>query len=227
MKNNAIILLSGGLDSVVALAYIQKKTNTDIKLAITFDYGQKTVFAEIDASKKIAEYYNVEHRVIKLDWLKDITNTALVKDNASIVSNSKKNTVVESLWVPNRNSMFLNIAACFCDALKYDTIIYGANKDEADNFPDNTELFRNQINKTFESSTLVKPKVIAPLINCSKSDIVRIAIEESVPLELIKSCYFSGELHCGQCESCRHLKNALKENHCERYLKILFKDDEN
>ena len=61
MKNNAIILLSGGLDSVVALAYIQKKTNTDIKLAITFDYGQKAVCNEIEASKKIADYYDIKH----------------------------------------------------------------------------------------------------------------------------------------------------------------------
>lgn len=226
VKNNAVILLSGGLDSVVALSFLKKQEDVDIKLALTFDYGQKTALAEIEASKKIANYYNIEHQIIKLDWLKNITNTALVSGRFDSDIELGTNKSAESVWVPNRNSLFLNIAACYCDSLKYDLIIYGANKDEAGNFPDNTEAFREQINKTFESSTLVKPKVIAPLINYSKSDIVRIAVENAVPLEFIKSCYYSGEFHCGKCESCYHLKNALKNNHCERYIKILFKDDE-
>ena len=224
--NKAVILLSGGLDSLVALGYLSKNSDYDIKLAITFDYGQKSVKSEIETSKKIAEFYNVEHKVIVLDWLKEITKTGLVSSMEIPSSDLGTEESAKSVWVPNRNALFLNIAACFCDSLDYNTIIYGANKDEAGNFPDNTEEFRNQISNCFQSSTLVKPKVVAPLINCSKDDIVRIAINNSIPLELVRSCYNSGELHCGNCESCYHLKRALKANNCERLINILFKNDE-
>ena len=78
MKNKSIILLSGGLDSLVALGYSKLFTDYNVKLALTFDYGQKSLEAEVSTSKNIAEYYNIEHKVIKLDWLKTITSTSLV-----------------------------------------------------------------------------------------------------------------------------------------------------
>ena len=224
--NKAIILLSGGLDSLVALGYLAKDNNYDIKLALTFDYGQKSFVSELDASKKIAEYYNVKHKIINLDWLKDITLTGLVSSKEVATTSFGTKESAQSVWVPNRNALFLNIAACFCDSYGYNTIIYGANKDEAGNFPDNTEEFRKQISLCFNSSTLAHPKVIAPLINYSKSDIVRIAVENSMPIDLVRSCYNSGELHCGKCESCFHLKRALKANNCEEYISLLFENDE-
>ena len=223
--NKSIILLSGGLDSIVSLGYSIKHTDYNVKLALTFDYGQKSVQSEIFASKKICEYYGIEHKVIKLDWLKDITKTSLVSD-AEVPSNGfeTKNSAA-SVWVPNRNALFLNIAASFCDSFGYNYILYGANKDEAANFPDNTEEFRNQISKCFENSTLVHPVVVAPLINCSKDDIVRIALEDSIPLEYVRSCYNVGDKHCGKCESCHYLKRALEINNCEGYISILFNDE--
>ena len=127
-----------------------------------------------------------------------------------------------SVWIPNRNGLFLNIAASFADSFGYDYILFGANKDEGATFPDNTEEFRKHISEVFETSTLKKPKVIAPLINYSKNDIVKIAMQNSMPLEYLHSCYASGNKHCGKCESCRHLKNALIANHGEKYLEILF-----
>ena len=76
MNKKAIILLSGGLDSLVALGFPQN--DYKIELALTFDYGQKSAEAEIEASAKICEHYNIEHKVIKLDWLKEITKTSLI-----------------------------------------------------------------------------------------------------------------------------------------------------
>ena len=221
--NKAIILLSGGLDSVVALSYCIKHTDYNVELALTFDYGQKSLKNEIEASKKIVEYYNINHKIIKLDWLEEITSSSLVSKEKN-VPQEKFATLnnAKSVWVPNRNSLFLNIAASFCDSFGYKYIVYGANKDEANIFPDNTENFRRQVSQCFETSTLIKPSVVAPLINYTKDDIVRVAVEDSVPIELIRSCYNSGEKHCGKCESCRYLKNALKANNCEEYIKILF-----
>ena len=225
--SKSIILMSGGLDSVVSLAYSQKHMDYNVELALTFDYGQKAVDTEVEASRKICEYYNIKHKVIKLDWLREITKTSLVSNQEIPNENFETKDSASLVWVPNRNALFLNIAACFCDSFGYNYILYGANKEEATNFPDNTEEFREQISKCFATSTLIKPLVIAPLINYTKDDIVRIAIEDSVPLELVRSCYNSGDLHCGRCESCYYLKNALLANNCKEYIKILFNEDEN
>ena len=216
----SVILLSGGLDSLVALGCF--KDDYGIELALTFDYGQKSALSEIEASQKICSHYNIKNKVIKLEWLKEITKTALVSDKNIPAEGFGTAGSAASVWVPNRNGLFLNIAASFADSFGYDYILFGANKDEGKTFPDNTEEFRSQISMVFETSTLKHPKVIAPLINYSKNDIVKIAVENDVPLELVRSCYNSGVKHCGRCESCNHLKNALIANHGEKYINILF-----
>ena len=66
-KNNAIILLSGGLDSFVSLAVIKNEMKNI--LALTFDYGQKSLKREVESSRKIAEFYNIDYEIVTLDWL--------------------------------------------------------------------------------------------------------------------------------------------------------------
>ena len=202
MVKNAVILLSGGLDSVVSLGLLRKDYGN--MLALTFDYGQKACQSEIEASKKICEYYKIHHKVITLDWLKCITNTALV---------SKKSVPTD---------IVLNIAACFADSEGYDDIIIGANKEEGETFSDNTIEFINRVNAEFEFSTLKRPCVVAPLINYTKNDIVKKALENRIPLEFVKSCYLGGSKNCGECESCKRLKSALLYNGAGEYIKKLF-----
>jgi len=218
MKNKAIILLSGGLDSLVSLACAKDEYN--IVSALTFDYGQRAAAKEIQTSKIIAEYFNIEHKVIEVPWLKEITDTSLVNtgqdlpelnsdelDNPELTNNSAKN-----VWVPNRNGVFLNIAACFADSFNFSHIIFGANKEEGTTFPDNTQEFIDKINASFEFSTMAKPKVFAPLINYDKTEIIKLALDIKAPLTLVRSCYTGEEKHCGKCESCLRLKRALEAN---------------
>ena len=215
-----IILLSGGLDSLVSLGVgIEKYW---ISLALTFDYGQKAVEQEISTSKNICDYYKIEHKVIKLDWLKEVTHTALVSNEDLPEGIVNPEQSAKSVWVPNRNGLFLNIAGSFADGNDYDYIIIGANKEEGQTFPDNTQEFIDKIDAEFEYSTQKHPKVVAPLINSDKNDIVKLALEHKIPLEFVRSCYASGEKHCGKCESCTRLKNALVANGDTHYIKELF-----
>lgn len=218
----SLILLSGGLDSLVSLGLKQKEYN--ITTALTFDYGQKSVASEVEASKKICDYYGMEHIVIRLDWLKNITHTSLVSEEDIPVGKELDNPEesAKKVWVPNRNGLFLNIAGCYADSFGYDYIFIGANQEEAVTFPDNTAEFINTVNAEFEYSTMVRPKVVAPLINFNKNDIVKKALEAGVPLELTQSCYKNSAGHCGECESCTRLKNALKANNDTKYTEILF-----
>ena len=218
--SKGIILLSGGLDSLVSLGLGMQKYG--ISLALTFDYGQKALEQEVSTSKNICDYYKIEHKVIKLDWLKNVTHTALVEDKELPEGIDNPEDSAKSVWVPNRNGLFLNIAGSFADGNDYDYIIIGANKEEGQTFPDNTQEFIDRINAEFEFSTQKHPKVVAPLINYDKNDIVKQAIEHNIPLEFVRSCYSNGKKHCGKCESCTILKNALIANGDTHYIKELF-----
>ena len=220
--SKGIVLLSGGLDSLVSLGLGKEKYG--ICLALTFDYGQKSVKQEIEASSEICKYYGLKHEIIKLDWLQNITHTALVADTNIPSGEALKNPVQSSknVWVPNRNGLFLNIAASFADGEDYDYIVIGANKEEGQTFPDNSAEFIEKINAVFKFSTRKQPKVIAPLINSDKNDIVKLALDNKLPLEYVRSCYADGDKHCGKCESCMRLKNALLYNHDTYYIKELF-----
>lgn len=222
MKNKSIILLSGGLDSLVCLGLVKEKYN--ITLALTFNYGQKSFKQEIQASKKLTKYYKINHKIIKLPFLKDITTTSLVSDNFIPENNLKTETSAKEVWVPNRNGLFLNIAAAYADSFGFTHIIFGANKEEAEFFPDNSKKFIEKLNNSFKFSTMQKPKVITPLINLTKNDIVKLALDNQFPLELTRSCYNTVSKNCGKCESCRRLADALKFNGDNKYIKELFEN---
>ena len=218
MNKTAIILLSGGLDSLVSLD-IAKKT-CDVKLALTFNYGQKAYEEEKEASIEISKYYNIEHKIIDLPFLKELTNNALTNPNDNNLED------FSSVWIPNRNGLFLNIAGCFCDKNKYDYIIFGANKEEAGDFPDNSEKFAKIADDFFSFATLQKPKIFAPCLKFDKIEIVNYAIENNVPLKLLKSCYDSknntNKKHCGKCMSCKLLYNALSKSKNPNLIKEIF-----
>lgn len=228
--NKSIILLSGGLDSVVSLAAAIKEYN--IKLALTFDYGQRAKYQEIKASSEIAKYYGIEHKIIDLDWLAQITKTSLVNiddnlpnpDAEDLDEYQKSEQTAQKVWVPNRNGLFINIAASFADSYGFNHIIFGANKEEAATFPDNSAEFIEKINGSLEYSTLVKPKVFSPLINKNKEEIVKLGFELKVPFSFIRSCYTDESSHCGKCESCMRLKRALLKFSDESLIRSFFKE---
>lgn len=225
--NKAIVLLSGGLDSTVSLA-VKRNSYKDI-LALTFNYGQKAFKSELCAAKEISNFYNIKHKVIDLDWLGQISTSSLNTkeeiptvlstdlDNKNITQKSAK-----SVWVPNRNGLFVNIAACFADALNFNDIIIGANLEESKTFTDNTIQFINAENNSFSFSTNSNIKLIAPLINLTKKEIITEAIKLNVPFELIYSCYQNSEKHCGKCESCQRLKRALELNNRHDIINKIF-----
>ena len=217
----AVILLSGGLDSIVSLAAALKgesgSVKCDVKLALTFDYGQRSVEDEIKAAAEICKVYGIEHRVIKIPFLEEISNSALNKKDEKLEFNELGTDSMKAVWVPNRNGLFLNIAACFCDSIGYDAVIIGANKEEAATFSDNSAEFCMAQENAFKYSTLNGVRVIAPLIDLEKYEIINLAVQLGVDLSLLKSCYNasnSGKVHCGVCESCKRLRAAiLKSNH--------------
>ena len=143
MKNKtALILLSGGLDSLVCI----EKSDRKIIAGILFDYGQKAFKQEKIASEKIADFYGFELKIINLDWLKNIVDNGLTASDKvyKILDFNNKEELINSMksvWVPNRNALFINIAAAYCEAKNIDSIVIGANKEEGKVFKDNSKPF--------------------------------------------------------------------------------------
>ena len=212
-NKNTIILLSGGLDSLVSLALLNEEYH--IKTALFFNYGQKPFKKELAACKKICKYYGIQLEVIKLDWYEKISESSALSKN----SNSKN---TDSYWMPNRNGLFVNIAAAYADAQNCQYIAIGANKEEAATFSDNSIDFINNANNLFVTSTQNSVKIIAPLINLDKNEIIKKAIKLNTPLTLLWSCYNNNEKHCGNCPSCMFLKTALEKNNKQNIIKQLF-----
>ena len=213
-----IVLLSGGLDSLVALDIASSKM--DVVLALTFDYSQKAFKEEFAAAEKICNLYNIAHQTIKLPFLSEITKNALTDENNNDFNELK------SVWIPNRNGLFLNIAASFCDALDIDYIIFGANKEENGSFSDNKPEYIKISDKSFKYSTLKHPKIFAPCANMTKIDLVNYMIDNNINFSLIKSCYQnvekSNKKHCASCMSCKLLYNAILNSKNKDLIKEIF-----
>jgi 7-cyano-7-deazaguanine synthase len=215
----AITLLSSGLDSVAALAIAAE--SLDIEMAITFDYGQRAGEREIEYSRKVCEYFGIEHRVIKLHWLSEITSTSLVNRNTDVPSLSFEDidetapaeitrASAKAVWVPNRNGVMLNIAGAFAESRDCDYLLVGFNGEEAVTFPDNSLAYLQAMDKAFFYSTQNGVEVLAPLIELGKTEIVKRALGAKAPLEYSWSCYHGGETPCGECESCRRRARAFR-----------------
>lgn len=211
-----VVLLSAGLDSTVN-AYEAIKHHHEVVLALTFNYGQRAAQKEIESAAKIAKHLGIPHKVVELPWFKDFNKSSLlvadqVVPTGGAVKIDNLETSIEtakSVWVPNRNGIFLNIAAAYAEAFGAHAVIPGFNAEEAATFPDNSKEFMNQASKGLWYSTSNHVTVGCYTIHMKKNDIVRLGQGLKIPWELIWPCYFSGDQWCGQCESCQRSKRAF------------------
>lgn len=223
----AITLLSGGIDSYLSTA-IARDTHK-ILLALTFDYGQRSVAREITAAKRMAALWRVRHETVAIPWLRMLGESALTHrgnrlphffDAAKLKSKRHCDKTAEAVWVPNRNGVFLNIAAAYAESLGANTIVTGFNREEATTFPDNSADYVHRVNRSLELSTLQgRPKVKSFVQKMNKKEMVAEMLRRDLSFEFFWSCY-DGEAPkmCGLCESCARLKSALKANHLlEKY----------
>jgi len=225
--NNAIILCSGGLDSVVLAYYLKKIKNIqDIKL-IFLDYGQKALEEELFCAKKTARELDAKLKIINVKWLGEISTSLINKEiEENQIKNIKKEGELISWYVPCRNSLFLLIGLGFAESefisknKKYD--IYLGIKYEGElQFKDTTPEFLEQMNKTQEYCTQKGDyKFLAPFLNKDKEELIELAKKFNINLKNTYSCYIgkgfkdiNGEkipIHCGICSACKSRKKAFK-----------------
>lgn len=205
----AVVLLSSGLDSTVSLALAIKAYR--VVMAISVAYGQRAAKKELAASAKIAAHYQLPHRIIHLPWMEELLPIAL-KTSADTEDVSGDPMAVQTVWVPNRNGVLLNIAASLAEAAQAGVVVFGANAEEGADFPDNTDEYRAAVNQSLHYSTLTHVRVETPVGQWDKAKIIAEGIRLKAPLEMIWSCYEAGEQHCGKCASCLRLKRAISQS---------------
>lgn len=224
-----VILLSAGLDSTVGMAEFLQTSSGGV--ALTFDYGQRAAKQELSRAAKITNYYGLQHRILSLPLLAELTNTSLVNRNAEVpqLDSEDLDKVAEvtlgsakQVWVPNRNGLFINVAAVVAESLGLEYIVVGFNAEEAVTFPDNSRQFIDAANQALTFSTRNQVKVISPTQNLNKTEIVQRGKELNIPWDYLWSCYHGKTRMCGRCESCQRLKRALKSQGHEDIIQKLF-----
>ncbi|MBI5417507.1 7-cyano-7-deazaguanine synthase QueC [Candidatus Poribacteria bacterium] len=217
MNNKAVVLLSGGLDSTTCLAIAKKKGYK--VYAITFDYGQRHKY-EIKKARIIAKKFSTEdHLVIKINMRK-IGGSALT-DNISVPErkNIKKiKSEIPVTYVPARNIIFLSFALAWAEVLDIQNIFIGVNAVDFSGYPDCRPDFIKAFEKTANLATKIsregkKIKILTPLINLKKSEIIKLGAKLGIDYNLTHSCYnpnASGK-PCGKCDSCILRANGFKE----------------
>ena len=210
----AVIVFSGGVDSVCAVSYLKSKYEL---YGITFSYGQKASM-EIAAAKSFAKKLGLkEHKIIDIGFMKNLYG------NSNVLTSSKRKIPTKfeySIVVPIRNAVFLSIASAWGFTLNASLVAYGAHTGDT-NYPDCRPKFAKKLENAFNegesdgiNSKLRKSiEIWSPYRKgLSKSDLLKTGIK-NLGDSIFKtwSCYSNKKYHCGICESCNNRKIAFKE----------------
>lgn len=213
----AVALLSGGLDSTVALA-MWLEAGHEVEVAWTFDYGQQAARMERRYAAAFAAARDVDWEPVPMPRLEEAAKlgaSALVgggdpmglPDSGSDAEPGDARTAA-SVWVPARNLVMVSLAAARAEAVGADAVVVGFNAEEAATFPDNSTDFVSACNEAMRLGCRRPVEVCAPTVGWGKAEIVAAAKRSGISPRNLWSCYGPGPEPCGRCESCRRSRRA-------------------
>ena len=202
-NNKAIVLVSGGMDSCVTAAQAIRDKYEPAFLHI--NYGQKTEKRELKAFYNIADFYQVENRMISdITHLSNIGGSCLTDNKIDVPNANLDNTDIPISYVPFRNANILAIAVSWGEIIHANAIFVGAIEEDSSGYPDCRRAFFDAFEKVIMEGT--KPNtnisIHTPLIHLSKKEIILLGQKLNAPLELTWSCYKEENIPCGTCDSC-------------------------
>lgn len=209
-QHSAVVVLSGGQDSTTCLLLALKKY-TNVK-AITFSYGQRHI-GGVQVSKEICKDLGVEQKVITLDFMNEITKSALLNTNEKI--SQADNDHFPNAFVPGRNLIFLSLAAIYAYSLGYYHVITGVCQTDFSGYPDCRDTFVRSLNTTVNLAIDTNLSIDTPLMWKDKSQTWEIA-DRLGKLDYIRentlTCYegVKGD-GCGKCPACVLRQQGLKK----------------
>lgn len=209
----AVILLSGGLDSVTALA-LAKEQGFEC-YTLSFNYGQRHD-AELLAAEKLSKQIGaIEHKVINID-LRAIGGSALTDNSIDVPEEHHEGIPVT--YVPARNTVFLSIALGWAEVLSAQSIVIGVNAVDYSGYPDCRPEFITAFEKLANVATKAgvegqKLTIQSPLMTMSKADIIQQGIRLGVDYSQTISCYQADSegRACGKCDSCHFRREGFSQ----------------
>lgn len=212
----ALILLSGGVDSATLLAYVRKRMEVSDVIALSFVYGQKHS-RELDCARwQAAQLGATEHRIIDISFFGDLVEGSSALTDGSIPVPELDAVQAEDrmqplTYVPNRNMVFLSLAAAFAEAREIADVFYGAQAQDEYGYWDCSQDFVRRINDLFSLNRKGRIRIWAPFAALPKSAVVKIGLELGVDYSHTWTCYRGGDKPCGTCPSCVERRRAFKD----------------
>lgn len=200
----AVALISGGMDSIVALGLTLKQGFEPAGLHL--NYGQKTEGREERAFREICDFYGIGKRLVaSLPYFRQIGGSSLTDEKIPVATSGVDSSAIPTSYVPFRNAHGLAIAASWAEVLGASCIVIGAVEEDSSGYPDCREVFYRAFQKAIDLGTKPETKIelSTPVIHLSKAEIVRKGSELGVPFHLTWSCYQEEQTACGVCDSCR------------------------
>ncbi|HBQ44243.1 MAG TPA: 7-cyano-7-deazaguanine synthase QueC [Thiomicrospira sp.] len=215
MNKKAVVLLSGGLDSSTILAIASSEGYECHTLS--FDYGQRHQ-VELEAAKKIAQYFSVaSHRIMQMN-MQAIGGSALTNSEIEVPIDGVVENEIPVTYVPARNTVFLSYALALAEVVDADNIFIGVNSVDYSGYPDcrpeYIAAFEIMANLATKKGVEGQPVSIqTPLISLTKSEIIKLGSSLGVDYSQTISCYQANieGLACGKCDSCRLRKQGFTE----------------
>ena len=205
MREKAVILLSGGLDSCTCMAVAQVEGYE--LYPISFDYHQRHD-RELDCAKRIAAHYHaVEHLIIETN-MNAVGGSALTDNAIDVPEGVVERTEIPVTYVPARNLIFLSYALGYAERVGAAHLYIGVNSVDYSGYPDCRPAFIAAFQAVADAATAAATErrrrivVETPLQHLSKGEIVRLGTKLGAPYELTTSCYRGGDEACGTCDSC-------------------------
>lgn len=201
-REKAIILVSGGMDSLITAAIASQKHEMAF---LHINYGQRTEKRELRAFNDIADYYNVQQRLVAdIKYLSQIGGSSLTDKNIEVTHANLNHNKIPTSYVPFRNANILAIATSWAEVIDAKKIFIGAVEEDSSGYPDCREVFYNAFNKVIELGTKPETNILieTPIIHLKKFEIIKKGAELNAPFELSWSCYKNEDNACGECDSC-------------------------
>jgi len=214
--DNSVVIVSGGLDSIVLLHHVCKELNEKNVNVLTFNYGQR-IIREIDCAKFHAQAlkeqgYVKDHKILDLSVFGQLAiNSALTNTTINVPKVTEDLGNAQPVtYVPFRNLLFLTFAAAHAESNGGSAVYYGAqNADEHSGYWDTNSTFLKNVNTVFGLNRKSPVTVKAPFITKDKEEIVRIGNRLNVDFSTTHTCYEGTSIGCGRCVSCANRIQAF------------------
>jgi 7-cyano-7-deazaguanine synthase len=205
--SKAVVLVSGGMDSVTALYDAAKRY--DVVAGLSFDYGAKHNDREIPFAAVHCRELGIRHEVIFLAFINRLFKSDLLKSGGEVPDGHYEELTMKQTVVPFRNGIMMAIVAGVAESMGAQGLVIAAHSGDHAIYPDCREDFMKSMGEAIRLGTYAQVEVIRPFIAMRKAEIAKRGLELGVDFSRTWSCYKGGDLHCGKCGTCVERREAF------------------